>query len=175
LSLIHSQIATALEQGGTLVVPSRQREVALRLAHTRAQLAAGAGAWPSPDICTWSTWLERCAERARRGSLGGRRRLGRGEEWLLWREAALEDRLKGWSALEKQAKATFCSPDIACQNHGRLIRVLVLRVRQRKYFSCDRSQPENGANLIRDNRNARPSFAKSRQASCTGSSRTSQG
>jgi len=90
LSLIHSRIATALEQGGTLVVPSRQREVALRLAHTRAQLAAGAGAWPSPDICTWSTWLERCAERARRGSLGGRRRLGRGEEWLLWREAALE-------------------------------------------------------------------------------------
>ena len=90
MSLIQSQIAAALEQGGTLVVPSRQREVALRLAHTRLQLAAGLTAWPSPEICTWSTWLERCAEQARRGSLRGRRRLGRGEEWLLWREAALE-------------------------------------------------------------------------------------
>ena len=90
MSLIQSQIATALEQGGTVVVPTRQREVALRLAHTRVQLAAGLTAWPSPDLCTWSTWLERCAEQARRGSLQGRRRLGRGEEWLLWREAAVE-------------------------------------------------------------------------------------
>jgi len=90
LSLIQSQIAAALEQGGTVVVPSRQREVALRLAHTRLQLAAGLTAWPSPDICTWATWLERSAEQARRGSLRGRRRLGRAEEWLLWREAAVE-------------------------------------------------------------------------------------
>src|SRR5260221_12337709 len=80
----------AREGGGTVVVPSRQREVAVRLAHTRQRLAGGAKAWPTPDVCSWPAWLERCAEQARHGVLRGRRRLGWGEEWLLWREAAEE-------------------------------------------------------------------------------------
>ncbi len=62
----------------------------MRLAHTRQRLAGGAKAWPTPDVCSWPAWLERCAEQARHGVLRGRRRLGWGEEWLLWREAAEE-------------------------------------------------------------------------------------
>ncbi|HEX9472580.1 MAG TPA: hypothetical protein VF931_00220, partial [Steroidobacteraceae bacterium] len=90
MSLTQSQIADVLERGGTVVVPSRQREVAVRLAHTRQRLASGSRAWSTPDVCSWPAWLERCAEQARRGVLRGRRRLGWGEEWLLWREAAEE-------------------------------------------------------------------------------------
>ena len=71
-------------------MPSRQREVAVRLAHTRQRLAGGSKAWPTPDVCSWPAWLERCAEQARHGALRGQRRLGWGEEWLLWREAAEE-------------------------------------------------------------------------------------
>jgi ATP-dependent helicase/nuclease subunit B len=69
-------------------VPSRQRALAVRLAHTRAQLRAGRSAWASCDVIPWSAWLERCANEGRYGALQGLRRLGGTEEWLLWREAA---------------------------------------------------------------------------------------
>ncbi len=79
-----------LEQGGTVVVPSRQRAVAVRLAHTRFQLQAGARAWTSCDVLPFAAWLERAASQARYGALRGLRRLGAAEEWLLWRNAALQ-------------------------------------------------------------------------------------
>ena len=69
-------------------MPSRQRAVAVRLAHTRAQLRRGRSAWISCDVIPWSAWLERCATQGRYGPLQGLRRLGATEEWLLWREAA---------------------------------------------------------------------------------------
>ncbi len=69
-------------------MPSRQRAVAVRLAHTRRQLRSGKNAWPSCDVLPWSAWLERVATQARYGPLRGLRRLGATEEWLLWREAA---------------------------------------------------------------------------------------
>ena len=72
------------------MVPSRQRAVAVRLAHTRSKILAGSQAWASCDVLPFSAWLERQASQARYGALQGRRRLGAAEEWLLWREAALE-------------------------------------------------------------------------------------
>jgi probable DNA repair protein len=77
-------------QGGTVVVPSRQRAVAVRLAHTRRQLQAGATAWTSCDVLPFGAWLERMASQARHGALRGLRCLGASEEWLLWRNAALQ-------------------------------------------------------------------------------------
>ncbi|MBS0388960.1 MAG: hypothetical protein JSR15_10815, partial [Proteobacteria bacterium] len=81
---------SALEQGGTVVVPSRQRAVAVRLLHTRAQLEAGRKAWGSCDVLPYGAWLSRMAEQARHGTLRGLRRLGAAEEWELWRAAAVE-------------------------------------------------------------------------------------
>ena len=77
-----------LEQGGTLVVPNRQRAVAVRLMHTRAQLRAGRSAWSSSDVLPFSAWLARIASQSRHGPLRGLRPLGSTEEWLLWRDAA---------------------------------------------------------------------------------------
>ena len=81
---------SVLNQGGTVVVPSRQRAVAVRLAHTRARIAEHASAWASCDVLPWAAWLERCAGQARHGTLQGLRRLNGAEEWLLWAEAAEE-------------------------------------------------------------------------------------
>ena len=69
-------------------MPSRQRAVALRLAHTRLQLQRGQKAWLSCDVMPWSAWLERCAAQGRDVTTQGRRRLAAAEDWLLWREAA---------------------------------------------------------------------------------------
>ncbi|MGH8254524.1 MAG: PD-(D/E)XK nuclease family protein [Steroidobacteraceae bacterium] len=77
-----------LEQGGTVVVPNRQRAVAVRLMHTRAKLRAGISAWSSSDVLPFSAWLARIAAQSRHGSLRGLRQLGSTEEWLLWRDAA---------------------------------------------------------------------------------------
>jgi ATP-dependent helicase/nuclease subunit B len=83
-----SRISGALEQGGTVVVPNRQRAVAVRLMHTRAQLRAGRSAWSSSDVLPFSAWLARIASQSRHGPLRGLRQLGSTEEWLLWRDAA---------------------------------------------------------------------------------------
>lgn len=77
-----------LEQGGTVVVPNRQRAVAVRLMHTRTQLRAGRSAWNSSDVLPYSAWLARIAAQSRHGPLRGLRPLGSTEEWLLWRDAA---------------------------------------------------------------------------------------
>ncbi len=70
-------------------MPSRQRAVAVRLAHTRARIRSGERAWASCDVLPFAAWLERQASQARYGTLRGLRRLGAAEEWLLWRDAAV--------------------------------------------------------------------------------------
>jgi ATP-dependent helicase/nuclease subunit B len=80
-----------LQHGGTLLVPSRQRAHAVRLAHAAAQLAAGVRVWSSPDVITPSGWARRECERAAQVAPGAWPRiLSSAEEWLLWREAAAE-------------------------------------------------------------------------------------
>ncbi len=69
-------------------MPNRQRAVAVRLMHTRAQLRAGLSAWNSSDVLPFSAWLARIASQSRHGPLRGLRQLGSTEEWLLWRDAA---------------------------------------------------------------------------------------
>lgn len=76
-----------LETGGTLVVPTRQRAAAVRLAFTAAMLDLGRSAWDSPDVIHWSAWQARRVAGQR--ASGGRvvRWLSATEDWFLWREA----------------------------------------------------------------------------------------
>ena len=85
----NTKISSVLEQGGTVVVPSRQRAAAIRLAHTVAQLDRKLEHWGSCDVLPWSAWLERMAATARHGALRGLRRLSATEEWLAWRAASV--------------------------------------------------------------------------------------
>ena len=76
-----------LNHGGTLIVPTRQRAAAVRLAHTAAQLTAGHRAWNSPDVLSWSGWIERALDAAALARADAPRRLRASEEWLWWHEA----------------------------------------------------------------------------------------
>ncbi len=79
-----------LKSGGTLIVPSRQRAAATRIAYSAAMLAAGLEVWNSPDVWPWSAWIERELDAARARGEALPRRLSAPEEWLLWHEAVLE-------------------------------------------------------------------------------------
>lgn len=87
---IPSEAIDHLERGGTLIVPSRQRAAALRIAHTAAQLRLGRRVWSSPDILPWGAWLERGMDAARARGHTVPRRLSGSEAWLLWRDAVRE-------------------------------------------------------------------------------------
>lgn len=78
-----------------MIVPSRQRAHALRLAHAAAQLARGKRAWSSPDALPLEGWLLREIERyAANAADGGSRAVPRllspAEEWFLWRQCTAE-------------------------------------------------------------------------------------
>ena len=49
----------AIELGHTVVVPSRQRSEAVRLAYAAEALAAGRAVWNTPDVLPLDTWLTR--------------------------------------------------------------------------------------------------------------------
>jgi probable DNA repair protein len=86
-----TDLSALIREDGTLVVPSRQRAHAARLAHAAAQLHAGRRVWPSPDILTAEAWLTRETEQVA-ASAGARlpRLLSAAEEWLLWRQCTAE-------------------------------------------------------------------------------------
>jgi probable DNA repair protein len=85
---INPEIFDAIEDGATLVVPSHQRAVALRIAHAHNQLGRGVRAWRSPRVRTFAAWLERsCAEGVAKRGL---QLLRAGEEWLLWKRVLEE-------------------------------------------------------------------------------------
>lgn len=74
--------------GGTVVVPSRQRAHAVRLAHAAGQLARGLTVWRSADVLPLEGWLAREIDRSAVAA-GGQsmpRLLCPAEQWLLWRE-----------------------------------------------------------------------------------------
>lgn len=79
-----------LEAGGTLVVPSRQRAHAARLAYAAAQLAEGRKVWASADILPLEAWQARELERAAAAGAPLPRLISPAEEWLLWRQCAAE-------------------------------------------------------------------------------------
>ena len=83
---IPRDVSGAIEQGCTVLVPSRQRSEAVRLAYAAEALAAGRTVWATPDVLALDTWLSR--EIDRRSASGGRlpRLLTPAEDWLLWRQ-----------------------------------------------------------------------------------------
>lgn len=72
---------------GTVIVPSRQRAHAARLAFAATQLANGTRVWDTPDILPVDAWLVREIEAL--ASASGQalpRVLSPAEDWLLWRQ-----------------------------------------------------------------------------------------
>ena len=88
---VSSYIKSVLERGGTVVVPSRQRAHALRLAYAAERLAGGRKVWASPDTLPLEGWLTREVERhAATAGSGLPRLLSPAEEWLLWRQCTAD-------------------------------------------------------------------------------------
>ena len=86
-----SDVGEHIQRGGTLIVPTRQRAHAVRLAHAAARLADGVRVWASPGALVASAWVRRECERAASAAPAEwPRLLGPTEEWWLWREAAVE-------------------------------------------------------------------------------------
>lgn len=86
-----SDLDEHIQRGGTVVVPTRQRLAAVRLAHAAAQLEGGARVWASAPALVASAWVRReCERTAAAAPAGWPRLLGPTEEWWLWREAAAE-------------------------------------------------------------------------------------
>lgn len=82
-----SEVQEFLERGGTLVVPTRQRAAAVRLAYTAELLSRGARTWSSPDVLHWNAWHSRRFDLTRGPGARAARRLAAVEEWFLWRDA----------------------------------------------------------------------------------------
>jgi len=87
LSRIAHQIQQQLAQGGTLIAPSPQRALALRVAFETAQIEQGRCAWRTPDVIGYRTWLERETARAVDAGVLQRAPLKAAEEWAVWRAA----------------------------------------------------------------------------------------
>ncbi len=86
-----TELSEILRRGGTLVVPTRQRAHAARLAFAAAQLAQGRRVWDSPDILALEAWLTREIEQhAASSGVNLARLLSAAEDWLLWRQCTAE-------------------------------------------------------------------------------------
>jgi ATP-dependent helicase/nuclease subunit B len=86
-----TDLSGIIQQGGTLVVPTRQRAHAARLGHAAAQLSEGLRVWSTPDILAVDAWLIREVEL--HASVAGvvlPRLLSPAEDWLLWRQCTAE-------------------------------------------------------------------------------------
>jgi probable DNA repair protein len=86
-----TELNEVLQQGGTVIVPSRQRAHAARLAYAAAELRRGQRVWATPDILSVDAWLTREVERyAATGGTNVPRLLSPAEEWFLWRQCAAD-------------------------------------------------------------------------------------
>jgi len=87
---LSGQIFRALEAGATLLVPSSQRQAAVRAAWAEAQRAAGRKLWDTPRIHTFAQYAERrlAAQWAEKNLPD--RLLPPGAEWALLREIRRE-------------------------------------------------------------------------------------
>ena len=86
-----TELNEVLQRGGTVIVPSRQRAHAARLAHAAAELRRGQRVWATPDILSVEAWLTREVERyAATGGANVPRLLSPAEEWFLWRQCAAD-------------------------------------------------------------------------------------
>src|SRR5262249_5091690 len=95
----------AIRAGGTVVVPSRQRAHAARLAFAAAQLRAGERVWMTPDILPADGYLIREIEQlASAADTRLPRMLSPAEDWLLWHQCTAEA-AKGMELLNRGALA----------------------------------------------------------------------
>jgi probable DNA repair protein len=85
-----TELNEVLSQGGTVVVPARQRAHAARLAYAARELSLGRKVWATPDILPVEAWLSREIERHAARAGGVPRLLSPSEEWFLWRQCAAE-------------------------------------------------------------------------------------
>jgi ATP-dependent helicase/nuclease subunit B len=86
-----SDLLEVVLAGGTVVVPSRQRAYAARLAFAAAQLDTGVRVWATPDILAVDAWLIREIEQlAATSGTALPRVLSPAEDWLLWRQCTNE-------------------------------------------------------------------------------------
>lgn len=86
-----TELNEVLQRGGSVIVPSRQRAHAARLAHAAAELRRGQRVWATPDILSVDAWLTREVERyAATGGTNVPRLLSPAEEWFLWRQCAAD-------------------------------------------------------------------------------------
>jgi ATP-dependent helicase/nuclease subunit B len=86
-----TELNEVIKQGGAVIVPSRQRAHAARLAYAAAELAQGRRVWATPDILTADAWFTRAVERhAATAGTDTPRILSPAEEWFLWRQCAAE-------------------------------------------------------------------------------------
>lgn len=83
---LSAALTSALDAGTTVLVPSRQRAAAVRLAVASARLRDGRRVWNSPDVITWDAWLARELLRARQATGVGAVLLNRSQELELWRQ-----------------------------------------------------------------------------------------
>lgn len=99
----------ALKSGATLLTASQRQARAQQLAYARRMQQGGQETWPTPDIFTWGTWLERCwgelavPALAEEGSAYGTL-LSTVQETKLW-EAVIGDSSQGEGLLQSHATA----------------------------------------------------------------------
>lgn len=88
LIALNQAIFEYLERGGRLLVPSRQRAAAVRLAFTYAH-RRDERPWRTPEVLSFDAWVVMAArELARTGEMPLPRVLEPHAEWVLWRTAA---------------------------------------------------------------------------------------
>ena len=86
-----SDLLEIIQTGGTVVVPSRQRAHAARLAFAATQLANGVRVWDTPDILPVDGWLVREIEQlASARGIALPRVLSPAEDWLVWRQCTAD-------------------------------------------------------------------------------------
>lgn len=84
-------IVEALEAGHALIVPSRQRAAAVRIAYAWRRRLAGASVWATPDVLPWDAWLSRELMRAREAGGEQRALLNPSQQQALWQQVLREE------------------------------------------------------------------------------------
>jgi probable DNA repair protein len=83
-------VAEAVDRGATVVVPSRQRSEAVRLAYAAGALQRRTTVWQSPDVLPIDAWKTREIERLAAAGEWLPRVITSAEEWLLWRQVSAQ-------------------------------------------------------------------------------------
>jgi len=87
---LSQDVTEAVEHGRTVLVPSRQRSEALRLAYAARALAVGRSVWRTPDVLPLDAWKAREIDRRAAAGESLPRLLTPAEDWYLWRQSAAE-------------------------------------------------------------------------------------